>query len=649
MDKLPAELITHLACFLDNQALTNIILASKKYSLALTACLYDRAIEYINPREKLIVDLDLWAADIPSLPAPWLGYTFKMVECAKHWQSAAIIDYFSKTPLHIVMSPYMDEIWSIFSVGETLLHQFVTTDNMTLTRLLLDRGVEVDKRTCRLKSPLHYAIQHSNMRMVQLLLDYGADVLAQTDRMESAVAFATSSSDVNLINLVMDTVKAAGGDIFAADINGNTPLHRAAVEGNLLALELLLQYGADLMKENVSGCIPLHVAVLSSKFDAITFLIGSMESMGCNLSAVNTKGETALHLACCQDRPDVAKFLGRKGVDMLTKDQNGKTALAIALNGRLKQTIRMLLDEYPTIWAPLDLSNEFRAAVTEFDLVSLHLFLDLMKAKKVPLNINSQNHQGDTVLHGICVSGQKHLQSCLGVVQKMLHVGADAGIQNYHHKRTPIHVFLTASVAGVQSPAYHEIFQSLLNASANIGAKDHEGNTLLHCAAAKGDIETVRAILLTRSSHDMARTKNKKGYTPLHCTIGALHSERVIRLLISSGANINCQGKDGRTALHLAAGIGGDISSLNLLIQNGANVLLLCNSGNPPIHFAAEAGWDEAVGLLFNAGSDPHGGCYNCRQRIAPWKLQGEGRQKALEKLKATDEDCGSFMFAFLD
>ena len=62
-------------------------------------------------------------------------------------------------------------------------------------------------------------------------------------------------------------------DIDAKAVDGETPLHDAAVKDNCEIIALLLTYGADIEAENNDGQTPLFKAVLSHSEAAVAQLI----------------------------------------------------------------------------------------------------------------------------------------------------------------------------------------------------------------------------------------------------------------------------------------------------------------------------------------------------------------------------------------
>ena len=110
------------------------------------------------------------------------------------------------------------------------------------------------------------------------------------------------------------------------------------------------------------------------------------------------------------------------------------------------------------------------------------------------------------------------------------------------------------------------VVKILIEQGADLGAKDGDGWTALHVAAAKGH-------------------------------------ENIIQLLISQGADVNVQSDDGWTALHEVID-SHENQEAKRLIENGADVLSREGDGQTVLHYASRKGPLELVRLLVEAGAD---------------------------------------------
>ncbi len=101
-----------------------------------------------------------------------------------------------------------------------------------------------------------------------------------------------------------------------------------------------------------------------------------------------------------------------------------------------------------------------------------------------------------------------------------------------------------------------------------IDARDTDGSTPLHCAAWKGNLEAVRALLDSGADIEAQNGNEHWGGAPLHA---AAHGNQkpIAELLIARGANVNAVSCNGRkplseTTFHNATSVA------KLLHQNGA-------------------------------------------------------------------------------
>ena len=124
--------------------------------------------------------------------------------------------------------------------------------------------------------------------------------------------------------------------------------------------------------------------------------------------------------------------------------------------------------------------------------------------------------------------------------------------------------------------------KSFLNLDISVNSKDRSGNTPLHLAVSKGDLEIIS--LLIKSKADV-NLKNKEKDTPLHLAVSKGDLE-IISLLIKNKADVNSENEGKDTPLHLAISKG-DLEIISLLIKNKADVNSENEGKDTPLHIAA--------------------------------------------------------------
>ena len=161
---------------------------------------------------------------------------------------------------------------------------------------------------------------------------------------------------------------------------------------------------------------------------------------------------------------------------------------------------------------------------------------------------------------------------------------------------------LTASpVADAAMRGDVENVRALLLTGNDVNAAQGDGMTALHWASSRGDSTLARLLLQARAS--VTATTRIGAYTPLH--IAAQNaSASVVRLLLRAKADARALNSNGVSVLHFAA-MGGDTSIISALLQVGADV----NATEPawrhtPLMVAADRGRTNAVRLLLARGAD---------------------------------------------
>ena len=183
--------------------------------------------------------------------------------------------------------------------GWPALHQVVRTRNLNIgffphpeptgrlsslefARLLLARGADVDARITRPivdgfrnfwtqtgATPLLAAAKGADAAMMRLLAEHGADVSLANARGTTPIMAACGvemfnpdeDSGTNAEALeAFEVALALGGDVRAANDDGDTPLHGAAWRGANDIILRLVEEGAELHVENARGYTPLEIA-----------------------------------------------------------------------------------------------------------------------------------------------------------------------------------------------------------------------------------------------------------------------------------------------------------------------------------------------------------------------------------------------------
>ena len=125
--------------------------------------------------------------------------------------------------------------------------------------------------------------------------------------------------------------------------------------------------------------------------------------------------------------------------------------------------------------------------------------------------------------------------------------------------------------------ANDQISRSLrIDNNADINIRDQQGNTLLHIAAGRGNIEKIREILKYGLPIE---TTNDARQTPLLSAAMKYRNDAIINCLLDSGAKIATADSAGRGVLHVT-----NNSNIKILLHRGADVNWQDKDGNTPLH-----------------------------------------------------------------
>ena len=179
-------------------------------------------------------------------------------------------------------------------------------------------------------------------------------------------------------------------------------------------------------------------------------------------------------------------------------------------------------------------------------------------------------------------------------------------LQAYFNGNRSVFAALLAAMIAQGEVAILDYVRAKLQANPVIARERYSGRTLLHGAAAAGDLATLE--LLLRLGADPNVTTDG-GHTPLYCVgneCSGPGGASVVRALVQEGARVDaCDGVKHGTALHMAARRG-NTDVAEALLDCGAAIEARDSLGDTPLRRAVNCNKTEVAALLLSRDSDAH-------------------------------------------
>jgi ankyrin repeat protein len=447
------------------------------------------------------------------------------------------------------------------------LTRAVQGGDATLVRSLLQRKADVNAREADGTTPLHWAVRADRQELIRMLLVAGADARAANRYGVTPLALASINGSESAVRLLLE----AGADPNTTLAEGETALMRAARTGATGVIGALLDAGADAnAAESWFGENALMWAAAENHPAAVQLLLDRGARVDARSAPVDfgelkypstglvrmvlPRGQwTPLMYAAREGAADSVRVLARAGADLDAQDPDGVTPLVIAILNAHYDLAATLVD----LGARPDVADSSgRAAL--YAAVDMHT-LAPMFSRPLPKSSSTLN--------------------ALSLAAKLLAAGADANLAlgrplpPRHHNPGDRNLGkgATAFMRAAQT-ADVAMMRLLLDAGANARQQQADGTTALMLAvagrgggdddegissAASDASEAVRLCLAAGTDVNAATTS---GDTALHRAVIKGNVD-VVRILLEHGANPTTRNKRDQTPMTLAAGTGADSSA----------------------------------------------------------------------------------------
>lgn len=348
--------------------------------------------------------------------------------------------------------------------------------------------------------------------------------------------------------------------------------------------------------------LPLHeAAALGNKAG----LIAELKKPGQDKDSQDSQENSALHFAVRNGHLKVAERLLKEGASVDPTDYLDMTPLHHAASAGHHDTVKLLLKYRASATKQTHVydRNPIYFAVSNGHIETVQVLLQYGASIE-----DECTRDDDPPLHVAASSGQLAMMRFLIEKNRTL-----VNQENYKNGHTALHEAVNSGNL--------DAVELLLKNGADINAKTHHGDTLLHFSPSnyieltngfhKTKLNRQAAalpFLLEKSPH-LINVKNNNGTTPLHAIIW--HGNLVMaELLLKNGASINERDNNGLTALELYMIKIGPISPdmthhipmIRLLIKKGAEVSKQLAESHPIVEQERAR---RVVGLTLVAGTHP--------------------------------------------
>lgn len=356
-----------------------------------------------------------------------------------------------------------------------------------------------------------------------------------------------------------------------------------------------------------------------------------------DINAVDSDGNTVLHLAALRNDADLCTFFILKGADTELKNYASNTALHLAIKNDCFDAAKAIV--------AMDCRSLFSRDANGVTALDLGIekdssYYDIFVTEK---SSELRDDKGQGIVHYFVNS--KNLEGVQTCIKKGLQISVadddektplDIAFENLDEDEIYVQIAAALILGGAEEVDTEFAYFQDCVVSRNYSMRFDDGQTPLHLAAINNHTSIAKFLLENDAS---TKVQDSTGATPLHEAIRYGHTE-IARLLLSAGANVNATDNLGKTpimmimpkekvrelyvllisykadltkkdtygdsVLHIATMMKVSIDELSILINNGADIDARNKDGVTSLLIAVQQNEIKSVKFLTTSGANIH-------------------------------------------
>jgi len=264
-------------------------------------------------------------------------------------------------------------------IGDTPLHCAAAFGRIEIVALLLDRGAKIDAKNDRGNTPLHCAAGCGHTEIIELLLKNGAALCEKNRLGLCPINYAISKGQTKTVSWLLEKdIWQRHTYSWSKHSRGRNPIFYAVLNGHLEMVKLLggfsgsgelfclaagmghedivqwfLANGGNVNAAGLGGNVPLHCSAGEGRESMVRLLLAN----GAAINAVNKEGNTPLHCATRENRESVVQLLLERGAEVNVENNRGKTPRHWAKEEKLKRISHLFYKRYLSEIKKIDRRN----------------------------------------------------------------------------------------------------------------------------------------------------------------------------------------------------------------------------------------------------------------------------------------------------